>query len=540
MKKLTFIIISLIFTFYNGFSQVIEAESGTLEGSEKVSKPGASGGYIVAMKDGNLSFTISVKEEGFYNIYLFVAAPYGNKTNSFNVDGQIIEFTLQQNTSYQLIKVVIAQKMKAGTHSIRILKNWGWIDIDYLKLEKTDPSSRFNISKTLVTQNPTDHAARLYQFLYDNYGKKIISGAMTLSSMDGINWLKTNTGKEPALIGLDFMHCGRGYTWYNDNEPVNDALNYYNRNGIPAFCWHWRDPSRKTEAFYTKDTNFDVTKINDTTSVEYKAIITDIDYISGLLKKLQNNDVPVLWRPLHEASGGWFWWGAKGPEPCKKLYRLLYNRMVNVNGLKNLIWVWTSQQNDYDWYPGNDVVDIIGRDIYKDGDHTSQILEFNKLNNDYGGGKMITLSETGSFPDADNLVSDAAGWSYYMPWYREYIWDAKYNPLSLWIKMFSHDYVITLDEMPNLKSYTTPVTGTGDINFDQNQAPVVYPIPVKKELFIDSPLRIGKVEIFNIYGSVIKEYQVGFQNARLQISDIEPGIYLVKVDHYPSVKVIKN
>ncbi len=336
------------------------------------------------------------------------------------------------------------------------MKSWGWINIDYISLETVDPSNRFNINKTLVTPNPTDHTAKLYQFLLDNYGKKIISGAMTLHSMDEINWLKTNTGKQPALVGIDFMFSGQGYSWYNDNEPIIDARNYYNKNGIPAMCWHWHDPSGKTEAFYTSDTDFDVSRISDTTSAEYKAIVKDIDYIAGMLQKLQDDDIPVLWRPLHEASGGWFWWGAKGAEPCKKLYRLMYDRMVNYHGLRNLIWVWTTQQNDYDWYPGDEVVDIIGRDIYKDGDHSSQILEFNMLNNDYGGKKLITLSECGSFPDADNLVEDEAPWSYYMPWYGDFVRDSKYNSLDLWKKMFSHDYVLTLDEMPDLKNYTTP------------------------------------------------------------------------------------
>jgi mannan endo-1,4-beta-mannosidase len=220
---------------------------------------------------------------------------------------------------------------------------------------------------------------------------------------------------------------------------------YYNRNGIPALCWHWRDPLRKTEAFYTKDTNFDVSKISDPNSAEYKAMVKDIDYISGLLKKLHAYDIPVLWRTLHEASGGWFWWGAKGADPSKALYRLMYDRMVNFHGLKNLIWVWTSQQNDQTWYPGDDVVDIIGRDIYKDGDHSSQILEFNQLNNDVEGKKMVTLSECGSFPDADNLVKDQAAWSYYMPWYGDFVRSSKYNSLDLWKKMFAHDYVITLE-----------------------------------------------------------------------------------------------
>ena len=457
MKKLKItalftIILILLIQSLNG--QIFEAESATLAGgAQNITDNLRSGGFFVAQNEGNLTLDLSLAEEGFYNIYIFAAAPNGVKTNNFLIDGQGVSFTLEENSDYIMQRVVSSVKLKAGNHQVKITKSWGWIDIDYIKFEKVDDWGRFDIPKTTVTQNPTDHTLKLYQFLYDNYGKKIISGAMTLHSMDEINWLKTNTGKEPALLGVDFMQCGRGYTWYNDNEPVNDAKNYYSRNGIPAFCWHWRDPSRKTEAFYTADTNFDISKISDPNSAEYKAIIKDIDYISGLLKKLQDNDVPVLWRPLHEASGGWFWWGAKGAAPCKALYRLMYDRMVNYNGLRNLIWVWTSQQNDKSWYPGDDVVDIIGRDVYKDGDHSSQILEFNQLNNDYGGNKIITLSETGSFPDVDNLIADEAPWSYFMPWYGDFVRNSKYNSLDLWKKMFAHDYVLTLDEMPDLKSY---------------------------------------------------------------------------------------
>lgn len=315
----------------------------------------------------------------------------------------------------------------------------------------------YNINATLVTPNPTYEANALYQFLRNNYGKKVLSGVMTLNSFDETDWLKANTGKEPAIIGLDFMHCGRKYNWYNDKTPINDAKAYWDKNGIPVMVWHWRDPSFATEQFYTKKsdkpdgTTFDITKINDSTSVEYKAMIRDIDYISGLLKELQDQNVPVIWRPLHEAAGGWFWWGAKGAAPCKKLYQVMYDRMVNHNGLRNLIWVWTREPNDDAWYPGDEYVDIVGRDIYKEGDHTSQLTEFKALNTLYGSKKMITLSECGSMPDVDNLVKDQAAWSWYMPWYGGYTRDAKNNSLDLWKKMLKHDYVITLDEMTSLK-----------------------------------------------------------------------------------------
>jgi mannan endo-1,4-beta-mannosidase len=315
----------------------------------------------------------------------------------------------------------------------------------------TQQDDRFNINATLVTPNATKEAIALYKFLKENYGKKIISGVMTLASFDETNWLKTNTGKEPAIIGLDFMHCNRNYNWYDNEAPVKDAKAWWDRNGIPVMIWHWRDPSRITEEFYSDKTSFDVSKINDPASAEYQAMISDIDFVAGLLKKLQEQNVPVIWRPLHEAAGGWFWWGAKGAASCKKLYQLMYKRMVDHHGLRNLIWVWTREPNDNDWYPGDDHCDIIGRDIYKQGDHGSQIAEWNTMNTIYGGKKMIALSETGSIPDVDQLTADKAAWSWFMPWYGDYTRNSIHNSPDLWKKMFASAYVTTLDEMPSLK-----------------------------------------------------------------------------------------
>lgn len=320
--------------------------------------------------------------------------------------------------------------------------------------EKNEPGTvvnRFNINPTLVTPSPSVEANKLYQFLKENYGKKTLSGVMTLNSFDETSWLKQYTGKEPAIIGLDFMHCNRGYTWYDNEQPVKDAKAYWVKNGIPVIVWHWRDPLRITEEFYSNKTTFDVSKVNDPESSEYKAMISDIDLVSAQLKSLQEAHVPVIWRPLHEAAGGWFWWGAKGAAPCKQLYRLMYDRMVNYHKLNNLIWVWTREPNDDDWYPGDAYVDLIGRDIYKEGDHDSQVGEFSSIDKLYGSKKMVALSECGSIPDVSNLTKDGAAWSWFMPWYGDYTRNSVYNSLDLWKKMFASDYVITLDEMPSLK-----------------------------------------------------------------------------------------
>jgi mannan endo-1,4-beta-mannosidase len=77
------------------------------------------------------------------------------------------------------------------------------------------------------------------------------------------------------------------------------------------------------------------------------------------LKRLRDAGVPVLWRPLHEASGNawhtpWFWWGAKGAEPYKKLWNMMFDRMNNYHGLNNLIWIYSINWDNKDssWYPG--------------------------------------------------------------------------------------------------------------------------------------------------------------------------------------------
>ncbi|GAA4438693.1 glycosyl hydrolase [Pontibacter saemangeumensis] len=545
----------LLLASFQAYSQKYEAENASLSGgASKVACPECSGGSAVAQGEGNLIFAVTLPQEGFYSIYIKAASPAGDKINRFEIDGSTLDFSLKKENAYTTLKLVSAQKLSAGQHQVKIVKSWGWINIDYIEFEQVVGTKRFDLNQALVTPDPTPEASALYDFLLDNYGDRIISGAMTLNSFDESNWLKENTGKEPALLGIDFMHNGRGYNWYNDETPINDARTWYSRNGIPALMWHWRDPSRTTEEFYTKNqskpegTAFDISKVSDVNSAEYKAMLADIDYIAGMLKKLQDQHVPVIWRPLHEAAGGWFWWGAKGPEPLKALWLLMYDRMVNHHGLRNLIWVWTREPNDDAWYPGDAYVDIVGRDIYKDGDHGSQTLEFSDMNNRYGGKKMLTLSETGSFPDVENLVKDGAAWSWYMPWYGAYTRDSRYNSLALWRKMFAHDYVITLDEMPELRTYerqdtaTAPTEPTGlwD-NTDEKPAFAAYPTQVTDTLTISSERRIETVAIYNAQGKQVKALKVSGTKASVSFAELARGVYFVKTNlNGAAVRVVKK
>ena len=222
---------------------------------------------------------------------------------------------------------------------------------------------------------------------------------------------------------------GYPYLWVNgghdfgkgDDGTVEELINWYNQSGgkgIVALQWHWHSPSggeAGTNTFYTSLTDFDVTRAVTPGTQEYNDIIRDIDDVALKLKIFSDAGVPVLWRPLHEAGGGWFWWGAKGPGACLALYDILFDRMVNHHQLHNLLWVWSTPEEE--WYPGNNKVDIIGYDSYPGSfNYGSQKNAYDQLYSVSQGKKMIAMTENGPIPDPEECFRTDAPWLYFMSW----------------------------------------------------------------------------------------------------------------------------
>ena len=189
--------------------------------------------------------------------------------------------------------------------------------------------------------------------------------------------------------------------------------------------------------------------------------------VCGYLKKMQSQGIPVIWRPFHEASGNtyeyegggaWFWWGAKGAEVYKKLWRWMYDYMVNKEGLNNLIWVWNSQMGDKDWYPGDNVVDIVGRDNYAALQYPL-MKEFKQLSADYPN-KMITLAECGNGDEVhmsllSKIWAQGSRWSWFMTWYDGAYNDGKseehqFANETWWKDAFAQPYVVTREQIKEM------------------------------------------------------------------------------------------
>lgn len=329
-----------------------------------------------------------------------------------------------------------------------------------------------HVEPNLINPNADSNARRLMAYLCDIYGTKILTGQQIgFTKVLETDVIYETTGKYPAVGGYDFMDCSPSRTErgsvYRDTDI---AIDWWNAGGIVTFCWHWNAPKDLIDAepdrrwdrgFYTEATTFSIRKaMDDPDSEEFKLLIRDIDVIAGQLARLQTEGIPILWRPLHEASGGWFWWGAEGAEPCIKLWKLMYDRMTNMHGLNNLIWVWNGQHGD--WYPGDEYVDIIGEDIYPAKHcYESQLERYRTALSYTRSRKVITLSENGPIPDPDHMAADGALWAWNCTWYGGFVckeeqgrlvYSGEYTELEQFQKFYSHPLTITRDQLPNLKT----------------------------------------------------------------------------------------
>jgi len=463
------------------FKVVLEAEDGALAGklSTSTSRKNYSGsGYVTNFnqhKDNKLTITCEIPVSQTYNITARAAADQ-KKINYVTINGtRVGEIACDGSASKNFTDYVFAGVyIEAGTIEISIEESWGWFDLDSITIEAgkaVDPDNYNGISSALVNPNANEDAVKLMEYLVSVYGNYTLAGQYcTHNSSSEVEAVYKVTGKYPAVRGFDMIFCSPNSGYSNISE-INQAKKWAKKGGIVSFSWHWHGSVGANE-FYTDKTKFRITQARTTedysltstadlkqlytdgklTESQYK-LITDIDTIAFHLKTLQDAGVAVLWRPLHEASGGWFWWGATGADDYIWLWKLMFNRLTYYHGLNNLIWVWNAQ--DASWYPGDEYVDIVGEDIYAaEHDYSSQASKFASVLNYTSSKKLTALSENGVIMDPDLCNRDNVHWLWFNVWNGDFLFDSgfntnqKYTSDEMLIKAYNSEYVITLDELP--------------------------------------------------------------------------------------------
>lgn len=278
-----------------------------------------------------------------------------------------------------------------------------------------------------VTKNASPEADSLLSFIYSISGKKILAGqhCNPLYGSLQLQAVQKQTLQYPAVFGQDFGFSEPG-TWDGINyrqQIVDEAIKRYNEGFIITIMWHAVRPIEEEPVDFRQSIQGKITSKDWDDLLTPGTIINErwksqVDVIAFFLKQLKYAGVPVLWRPYHEMNGNWFWWGGKpGENGYKKLYRMLYDRLVNFHGLNNLIWVFNANEvslgvdNYAPYYPGDDVVDILATDVYRTGFDSSNYKQLLKLAVD----KPIALGEVGQAPPLDK-INDQPRWTWFMIW----------------------------------------------------------------------------------------------------------------------------
>lgn len=300
--------------------------------------------------------------------------------------------------------------------------------------------------RSLRTESPLPAARRVYEFLQALDGR-CLTGQMESqwcrTTELEINYLTDVTGRQPAIRGLDFM--GNDFL-----GAAQRAKNWWARGGIPTICWHTgadffsgypecRESELDWDSAFTKGTDAN------------HRLLDGLDRAVPALRRLQEDGVPVLWRPFHEMDGGWFWWGRGGAANFIRLWRLMFDRYTRVHHLTNLIWVLGFSDATADltpWYPGDDVVDILGGDSYRGG---AQGELYRRCAAIAPKGMPIVFHECGQIPTRAEMTADHAPWAYFMVWHTSWLTDeSKGNSRDSLRAIYHDDSFVTLHQLPNL------------------------------------------------------------------------------------------
>lgn len=296
----------------------------------------------------------------------------------------------------------------------------------------------------------TAEARSLYAYLNDIYGARTLTGQQESFWHEGgaryeLDYIKGISGKEPAVLGLDYLD-----PLYRSDSNKRAAA-WYSQGGVATICWHWGNPLvgpgyDQSKIYFNA---YDALKPG---TPENAAMMSDLANIAGYLGELQAQNIPVLWRPFHEFTGDWFWWGKCGPKVFKQLWVTMYDYFTQDHGLNNLIWVLGYTKDvDKAWFPGRAYIDIVGADNYvKDhGPLNGMYKEVQKLGLDL----PIALHECGPIPDPDLLDQTQTNWLYFLVWHPEFIRDGITNPADFIKRVYNSERYITRDELPDLKRY---------------------------------------------------------------------------------------
>lgn len=236
--------------------------------------------------------------------------------------------------------------------------------------------------------------------------------------------VKSVCGDLPAVLSFDLGHIELGDDKNLDGVPFDrirkEIINYFDHGGMVTLSWHLDNPLSGGTA-WVADSLKDIEKNTVAAVLEggekHEMFLGWLDKIADFINSLETPygiKVPVVFRPWHEHTGSWFWWGQElcTTEQYKALWQMTAERLKD-KGVINALLAYspgTEPDGDADKYleryPGDEIIDVLGLDSYcfaPEAD-TLQIADYTqKLDKNLGmiekvakeHGKAMALTETG-------------------------------------------------------------------------------------------------------------------------------------------------
>jgi mannan endo-1,4-beta-mannosidase len=247
----------------------------------------------------------------------------------------------------------------------------------------------------------------------------------------GVGWrgikgdsdVKRSTGDYPSVFGWDLGHLESNSPLQIDSIPFKTLKEYiiqvYKMGGINTISWHLNNPSTGGSAW---DTSGSAVRSVLPNGVNHDKYFEWLDKVADFSKSLKvgvfGKKIPFIFRPYHENTGSWFWWGegSTSSEEFIALWRMTVD-YLHSKGVHNILYAYSpdnfkSKEHYLKCYPGDDYVDIIGHDLYHrsfDNEGTKQYIQtlqknlsiLSEIAKEHN--KVTALTETGleTIPVAD-------------------------------------------------------------------------------------------------------------------------------------------
>jgi len=235
-------------------------------------------------------------------------------------------------------------------------------------------------------------------------------------SEEGRSDVKDVCGDYPAVCGWEIGHLELGNAYSLDSVYFDRIISGIKKvdamGGVNTISWHFTNP-------LTGGTAWDVTSNKTVPSIlpggekheVFKQYLDKLAVFMLSLKTDKGKFIPVIFRPFHEHTGSWFWWGKNlcTIDEYKALWRFTVTYLRDTKNIHHLLYAYstdrfTTEAEYLERFPGNDLIDQVSFDLYDRGaDYSTTLANCAKLVSKIAAdkGKIGAVSEAGG-PIAKN------------------------------------------------------------------------------------------------------------------------------------------